>query len=62
MVNIERKQLARILGALVKQNANIGEYLELEQVFIKKTEVDVGLDRLLKVFEEFERTGEGKKE
>lgn len=39
----ERKQLARIPSELIKKDKNIVEYLEMEHVFIKKTEVDVGL-------------------
>ncbi len=55
------KDVESFLKDIVEVNPEIGEYLELEQVFIRKTDTEIQIDELLNQFQKWEVEGEGKK-
>ncbi|MHA1199476.1 MAG: hypothetical protein ACTSQF_09140 [Candidatus Heimdallarchaeaceae archaeon] len=55
------KDVESFLKDIVEANPDIGEYLELEQVFIRKTDTEIQIDELLNQFQKWEVEGEGKK-
>ena len=46
---------------IIKAIPEVGEFLELEQVFIRKMEADIEMDKLLKQFDDWGIVEEGKK-
>jgi len=59
--NLALKDVESFLKDIVEVNPEIGEYLELEQVFIRKTDTEIQIDELLNQFQKWEVEGEGKK-
>ncbi|MCG3224281.1 MAG: hypothetical protein H7647_07425, partial [Candidatus Heimdallarchaeota archaeon] len=43
----------KIILEILKQMPDVGEYLELEEVFIRKTEAEIEIDKLLDQFQEW---------
>ncbi|MHA1828517.1 MAG: hypothetical protein ACTSX6_07705 [Candidatus Heimdallarchaeaceae archaeon] len=62
ITNLPIEEVISFLKDIVEVDPEIGEYLELEQVFIRKTETTIQIDKLFEQFQEWEQKGVGKRE
>ena len=61
LLNIERNTAEKYIKDILNVMPEVGEYLDLEQVFIRHSVADIEIDKLLREYEKWEKTGKGKK-
>jgi len=61
ITDMPQDEVESFLKDIVEVSSELGEYLELEQVFIRKTEAEFEIDKLFKQFQDWEKEGRGKK-
>lgn len=61
LAEVTEEYSKRVILEIIKTMPEVGEFLELEQIFIRKIEADIEIDKLLKKFEEWGKKGEGKR-